>query len=411
MRVTIMTQVFPPEFQATAVMVRELGRHLASQGWKVTVVAGFPHHPYGRVFGGYRKQLFKRERVDGFDVLRTWHVTTPNRSPLARSAIYSTQAAGNAIGALLGEAPDVILAWAPPLIAPTLGYFVAKRHDAKLVNVIYDIYPDIAVETGKVTNRAVIGAARVLERFQYWATDRTIVLSEGFRDTLIGKGVPAAAIDVVPVWLDPDEIRPMDRNNDWRREHGIPEEKLVVLYAGTIGIVSDAPFVAEAAARLQERDDILFLFVGDGEAKAPTQSRVRELGLSNVRFLPYQPRERLPEVQATSDISLVTLAPGRGRTSVPSKMVGYMAAGRPTVAATDLDSDTARQLISSGAGIVVAPSDALELADAIKLLADSPDRRERMGLAARQAFVDQYGIGRVLAMFQSSLERAIQTAR
>jgi colanic acid biosynthesis glycosyl transferase WcaI len=164
----------------------------------------------------------------------------------------------------------------------------------------------------------------------------------------------------------------------------------VALYAGTIGLVSGADVVVRAAAQLAQRSDILLLVVGEGAAKRAAMREARERGLSNLKFIDFQPRSRLNEMQAAANVGLVTLAPGRARTSVPSKVLGYMAAGRPIVASVDLDSDTAREIADHDTGLVVPPGDATALAAALGALADDPKRTTRLGIAARQRFDDQF---------------------
>jgi colanic acid biosynthesis glycosyl transferase WcaI len=406
-RILISTQVFPPEIHPTAVMVCELAGHLAQHGWEVEVVCGFPHHPAGVLPEGWTKSLWRAEDQDGFRVLRTWHVTSSSRSIPARAGVYVSQALGTTAGAMLSPKADVVLVYGPPLVGPDLGALVAFRHGAKLANVVYDIYPDIAVETGRVTNPAVIRAARLAERFQYWASDLTIVLSEGFKQQLVAKGVDESRIAVVPVWLDPNEIQPLPRDNAWRREHDIPLDRFVVLYAGTIGVVSGATVVAEAAALLRDSKDILFLFVGEGDEKPSVEARARELGLTNMRFLPFQPRERLAEVQATADVGLVTLAPGRGRTSVPSKVLGYMAAGRPALASVDEGSDTAREITENEIGVVVKPGDAAVIAHAVSALKKSSGRRLSLGERARARLEREYSRESALERYRARLEELI----
>jgi colanic acid biosynthesis glycosyl transferase WcaI len=385
-------------------MVKEIAEHLADNGWQVAVCAGLPHHPRGRLYEGWGWRPWQRSLERNVEVVRTGHIVHESRAIPVRAAVYTTQAIGAALAAAARDSADIVLVYGPPLVGSLLGAAVAMRHRAKLVNVVYDIYPDIAVETGKVRSPLIVGAARLAEGLQYRASDLTIVLSEGFKRQLAGKGVPEDKIAVVPVWLDPDEIRPLDRDNEWRRAHGIPLEKSVVLYAGTIGVVSGAMVVAEAAALLRERDDILFLFVGEGEERPRVEARARELGLSNMMFLPFQPRERLAGMLSSADVCLVTLATGRGRTSVPSKVQGYMAAGRPIVASVDCDSDTAREIESSGAGVVVEPEDPQLLADAIAFASSDRDWRTRCGAASRRVLEEQYARGTVLELYRAALE-------
>jgi colanic acid biosynthesis glycosyl transferase WcaI len=277
--------------------------------------------------------------------------------------------------------PDVVISFdGYPLLGPLASALIARHYRAKLVSVIYDLYPDIAVELGKLKNAGLIKLARKLELLTYQYSHRIVTLSEGFRHTLIKeKNLEAQKVAVIPVWLDASEVRPLPRDNSWRARMNIPVEKFVVLYAGTIGLVAGAEVLVQAAQHLSTHPDILFLLVGDGYGKDQVQHQVRKLGLSNVRFLPFQDRVVLSEVQATADVSVVTLAPGRGRTSVPSKVLGYMAAARPVVAAVDEHCDTAALIRQAGCGVVVPPGNGAALADGVLHYYREPEMREKAG--------------------------------
>ncbi len=404
MNVLITTQVFPPEIHPSAVMVDQLARYLASRGHDVTVACGHPHHPSGRLPDGWSRKLLGRERRDGIRVLRGWHFVSSSRRISVRAAVFVSQAVGTA-GAVLGAPrPEVIVNYGPPLVGPLMSAAIAKACGARLVSVVYDIYPDVAIESGHVTNPFVIAAARRAERAQYRCSDRILVLSERFRRRLEVKGVRADKLVTIPVWLEANEITPRDRDTPWRRHLRIDAGSKVVLYAGTIGLVSGAQVVIAAAERLRTRRDVLFLFVGDGQLRSELESVARASGLANVRFAPFQPRAVLADVQASSDVSLVTLAPGRGGTSVPSKVIGYMAAARPIVASVDLDCDTADVIRTSACGIVVPPGDPAALAGALEALLADDDKRERMGRLARAAFEKQYGAEAALRRYADFLE-------
>jgi colanic acid biosynthesis glycosyl transferase WcaI len=260
-----------------------------------------------------------------------------------------------------------------------------------LISVIYDIYPDILIEMGKLQNSIFIRAARKLEHLIYRASDHIVVLSNGFRRTLIQeKGLDPGKVAVIPVWLSGRDISPGPLDNTWRREMGIGPEKFVVLYAGTIGLVSGAEVVIEAAKLLKHYPDILFLLVGAGHAKDRMEAEARDRGLHNLRFLPFQPRERLSAVQATADVSLVTLAPGRGKTSVPSKVLGYMAAARPVIAAVDEDCDTAGLIKKAACGLVALPGNGQELSEAVLYYYQHPEARESAGVNGRRYFLKHF---------------------
>jgi len=210
------------------------------------------------------------------------------------------------------------------------------------------------------------------------------VICDDFKSHCIGKGAPAQRIAVLRNWIDLDEIRPGARLNPFRTELGLAEDSRVVLFAGTIGLASGAEIMLEVAERLIDNRHIRIVFVGEGETLAALKHGARARKLDNMVFSPFQPRERLAEVQAMADISIVTMRPDAGLISVPSKVLGYMAAARPVLVAAAQHSETARFVLESGAGIVVPPGDPQAIADAILAAIDKPGEMVEMGKRGRR---------------------------
>ena len=388
MRVLITTQVFPPEIHPSSKIVWELARSLSDVGHQVTVATGYPHHPHGRLLGGYKKRLLLREEVESVPVVRGWHLTSTSSSIFVRAAVYVSQAFGTTLAALAGKRPDVIINFGPPLVGPFLSLMMAKAFGARHIPVIYDLYPDVAIEMGTVTNGAIIRAAKAVERIVYRGSDRIVVLSEGFRRVLVDdKGVPEEKVRVIPVWIDLDEIRRAKDPFSWRVRQGIPRDAFVVLYAGTIGLVSGAEIMVQVAREWAAIPDVLFLFVGEGKVKERIQLEAR--GLSNIKFFDFQTREILADMLSAADVGVMTLLPGRGRTSVPSKVLGYMAVEVPVLASSDPDSDSARMIREAQCGIVVSPGDAWEISEALRRMIANRDKYRKMGKNGRN-YMERY---------------------
>lgn len=406
--ILITTQVFPPEIHPSAVMVKELVKDLSERRWQVSLATGYPHHPFGRLYPGYKKQFLTIEARNGFRVVRGWHLITPNSGFIFRALVMVSQCGAYFLAALASPSPNLVISYGPPLIGPLVSSLIARKNKAKLLTMIYDIYPDILVEMGYLKSSLLIHAARKLENLVYRWSDRIGVLSEGFRRTLIEqKGVDPQKIALIPLWLDVRDILPMSRDNPWRRKYDVGHDKFVVLYAGTIGLISNAEIVVDAARQLESYHEILFLFVGAGFAKDRVEAKARDFGLKNIRFLPFQPRERLAEVQATADVSLVTLVPGRGKTSVPSKVLGYMAAARPVVAAVDEECDTAALIRTARCGLITPPADADSLAQAVLSLLKNPKVRLEMGERGRKYFEAHLEKKQVLTKYVSLIEELV----
>jgi colanic acid biosynthesis glycosyl transferase WcaI len=255
---------------------------------------------------------------------------------------------------------------------------------------IQDVFPDVAVELGAISNPQVIRLASWMERWTYRHSDAVTVLSDDLRDNLVAKitgTVPDAydRIRVIPNFVDTDRIRPADPEaGEYRREHGL-EGRRVVMYAGNVGLSQSLDLVVDAARKLADRTDVVFVINGGGSGRAALEEAA--MGLDNVRFVDFQPKERLPEVLAAGDIHLVPLRRGLARSSVPSKTYSILAAGRPVLASVDEGTEVARVVTDAGAGLAVPPDDPDAFTHALLTLLDEPERAVAMGRAGR-SFVE-----------------------
>jgi colanic acid biosynthesis glycosyl transferase WcaI len=231
-----------------------------------------------------------------------------------------------------------------------------------------------------------------------------IVISEGMRDLMAqSRGISNDRFAVIPDWIDPNELVPQPIDNAWRREQNIPNATLIAMFGGTLGHVSGVEVLVDVARLLREKRDMLILCVGEGIRKRPMIEQCRSLGLENIRFLPFQPRWRIAEVQGAANVTVLTMRPGTSDASVPSKLISYFAAGRPVVCAAPVASAVSRIVSQSGAGVVVEPGDAVALAGAIGDLLHCPADVERMGQAARAYFERHFTLDRAHGQFSAVL--------
>lgn len=387
MRIGLICQYFPPEVAPMGFMISELAHDLAAAGHSVTVFTGYPNHPAGRVMGGYRCRLpgLDEHRTDGVLVRRNWLYISPSKSVFARLLNYGSFAVSTLISAI-ARRHDVYLIVSPPLSNIMIGFMLRLAGRRYVLNV-QDIFPDAAIATGMLRNTLVIRVLSWCEKLAYRLAGKVAVISDGFVGNLVAKGVPREKIALIPNWIDVDEIRPRPRANDFSGQHGL-DGKFTVLYSGTIGLVSGAEIVAEAAERLRDVPDIVVMMVGEGIVKTRIEERARERSLSNMRFAPFQPRGILSDVLSSASVGLITLKPGYGGNSVPSKILGYLAAARPVIASVEPDSDTWTFVEDAQCGLCVRPGDAAALADAVRRLHDDPGLCERLGRNGR-AYLEQ----------------------
>jgi len=408
LKIVIICQWYPPEYAPIGVMLQELSRDLAAKGHQVTVITGYPNHPSGVLFEGYRKGLFSEEMDGLVRIIRCWLYTSPKRSVVSRLLNNLSFALVSFLAALRLEKHDLLFMVSPPLSNGLIAMLLRKMKGLRFVFNVQDIYPDAAIAAGIIRNPLLIRALSRFEREIYRMAEAVTVISEGFKQNLIAKGIAAQKIHLVNNWIDAMEIAPIQKDNPFAREHGLAD-KFVVLYSGTIGLISGAGIILECAESLKANREILFLFVGEGVAKDFIMKSALERQLKNVLFLPFQPRQILSQLQSSADVSVVTLFSGRGKSSVPSKVLGYMAAARPVVACVDLNSDTARLVERANCGIAVAAEDAGQLTAALVELYRDRKKGERLGTNGRSYLVANCSrtdmTGRYESLFLGCLQR------
>ena len=383
MRILLVTHYFPPETGAPQARLSALAQIWAADGDMVTVLTGMPNHPAGVVPPEYRGAIRRRERRDGYRVLRTWLYATPNEGITRKTLGHlSFMVTSVLFGAVPSGRADVVVVSSPTFFSIGAAWALARIKRARLVVEIRDLWPAIFTELGVLTNRRIIGLLERLERAAYAAADEVVVVSEGFRDNLISRGVPPGKVHTIRngVSLETFDLR-TSADPDVRTRLGTTAGDCLVLYAGTHGISHALPAVARAAAQLADRP-IHFAFVGEGADKPRLARTVAELRLANVTLLPGVSHEEVPGLLAAADICLVPLRDvPLFATFIPSKIFEYLGAGKAIVGSV---SGEAAQILREADAVVVPPEDDAALAGAIRNLAADPERRLAMGRAGRR---------------------------
>ncbi len=406
MRILLMAQHFAPEEVSGAVLATELATDLAARGHDVSFVTCAPNHPKGQVFTGYKNNLLMREMWQGVRVVRTWSYISPPAGFWRRIFNYGTFSATAFYGGLAAGKPDVIFSYSPPLPLGVSAWALSRLWRVPWVLRVEDLYPDAAVAAGVLQNKGAIRFFYALEKWLYNQATHISLISEGFRQALLDKGVAATKLSVVPVWADPEVVKPLPRQNAFRARHGLGD-KFVVMYAGNLGHASAVEDVLEAARQLREREDVCFLMIGEGVKKASLQQFAANHGLANVLFLPYQPREAFAEMMAAADVNLVTLNAQSSGTSLPSKTFNIMASARAILAVTPAGSDIARLVEEANCGVNVLPESPEKLAETIMNLKEQEAQLAQWGENGRKQLQAVYSRQVCVAQYEATLQQVL----
>ena len=384
LRLVVLCPHFAPDLAPTGVVMTRIVTELAARGHELHVVTSLPWYRNHAIEPGWGGRLWRTEKTEWGSIIRVHPFPGKSKSNLLRRALGFI-AFSYAVGIRSVHADgfpfkvDGVLAMSPPLTLGLTGWITKIIRRAPLVFNIQDVFPDAAIQTGAISNKKIIAAAKWLERVSYQRSDAVVLLSRDLRTNIANK-IDTKIHDrlhVIPNFVDTVAITPQNRMTAYRAELGIGDQ-LVVMYAGNVGFSQSLNLVAEAAAKFPE---IAFVVNGDGAARKKLQQDCAQL--ANVYFGDYQPIERLSEVLATGDIHLVPLRAGLASVSVPSKSYSILAAGRPMLAAIDPNTEIPNMLRESGAGIAVEPDNAPAFIDALGQLASNRERLLEMGARGR----------------------------
>lgn len=393
MRILLLNEYFPPDTAATALMAAAVVDEL-SQHHQVTVLCGRPsydpteRHPF---------YLWRRERRGSSVIERVGSSTYPRFRMRQRIWNYLSYVLLAVLRAPFIRT-DLVMAMTDPPFQGMVGAFVAWLKRKPFVYNIRDLYPEMAV-AGNIVRPA--WWLRFWERLHRWAlrrASRVIVLGDDTRERILSKGLDPVRVVVV---RDGARLIPPVKAPD----HPVTQEirggmPFVVLHAGNLGFYGAWETII-GAAKLLEKENVGFVFVGEGALREQLAAAAREA--ANVRFLPFRPPDQVPYVLAAGDLHVVTIKRGLEGVVVPSKLYAVLAAGRPVLVLASGESDAARLVQRFDCGVTADPGDPAQLAAVVRQLSRDPERLARMGERALEAAQD-FSRDKELRLFREIVE-------
>jgi putative colanic acid biosynthesis glycosyltransferase WcaI len=400
---------YSPELTGIGKYSGEMAEWLAARGHGVRVVTAPPYYPAWRVRTDYRAWSYKTEPGDSPDDVRVYRcpIYVPRRPSGGTRLLHLGSFMLSSLPIMLSQAqwrPDVVLTVEPTLMSSVAGLMTARLAEAVAWLHIQDFEVDAAFGLGLLPRDGrAHRLAEMLERQTMCQFDHISTVSEKMMQRLPEKGVPVEKTVMFPNWVDTDAIAPLPGISRMRQQLALGPERVVLMYAGNMGVKQGLELLPLLAQEFAPDPRIHFVFCGDGAYHAQLAGMLR--GADNVTMLPLQPFDRLNDLLNAADIHLLPQRPDAADLVMPSKLTGMLASGRPVIATAA--SGTQVALALGSCGIAVPPLDSPALFAAVRTLADGPQMRHALGVAARAHAVEHLGRERVLERFEAQLIAAI----
>jgi glycosyltransferase involved in cell wall biosynthesis len=390
-QLTILNQFYPPDYAATGQLIAELTHQLKNEFSSLEVFSSQPAYAFKC------NDLPRWEYLQNISIRRSKSATAGYgriRSKTLSGVIFFIRAYLHLLRHP-ARRQLVLLTTAPPFL-PLLGYFISCFCKISYVCLLYDIYPDIAINL-KVIHRQhwLTKIWNYLNYLTWRKASAIIVLNSTMKDQVI-KNCPEVAnkISIIPNWSDPEEIQPIAREKNWFAWKHNLVDSFTVMYSGNMGRCHDMETLLDAMIILQSTP-IQFAFVGSGDKRKFMQTKIEELSLTNCFFLPYQAKEDLAFSLTACDVSILSISEQMEGLIAPSKLYSYLAAGSPIAAICPDHSYLHQVFAEAKCGQTFRNGDAQGLAKYLHELSQNPVLVKETGQSGRAYCMKNYTIEKV----------------
>jgi colanic acid biosynthesis glycosyl transferase WcaI len=421
-RIVVQSINFAPEVVGVGKYSGEMVNWLAGRGHHICVITTPPFNPHNQIWQGYQGWKYQEEFgvpenttpdrgaaefAAGVRVVRCplWVPRKPNGLNRILHLASFALSSWPPMLALVQWRPDVVILVEPTLLCALQALALGRLTRAKLWLHIQDFEVDAAFELGNLGSSHLRNIAAAFERTVLHRFDRVSTISERMMDRLKIKGIDPSRGILFPNWVDSTQIYPLSRPSNLRQEIGASEGTTVALYAGSMGKKQGLDLLLEVAARAADREDLLFVFCGQGAYRENIARAAQSC--RNIRLLDIQPVEELNDLLNLADIHLLPQVAEAADLVMPSKLSGMLASGKPVIATAK--SGTQIETVLRGRGVVVPPGDASAFLSALVNLARNKSQQSELGARGREYAVRTLDSAKILSAFERELMTLCET--
>lgn len=376
MNILIVSQYFYPE----NFRINDFAQEFQSRGHKVSVLTGTPNYPGGDFFEGYGIFDKYREIYKNTEIYRSPIIPRGSGSSIRLALNYFSFIIGGIFTSffLLNKKFDIIFVFEPSPITVCLpAIFIKKLKKVPICFWVLDLWPESVVSAGNLKTGIIPRMINPVVKFIYKHSDKILVSSKGFVNSITEKGINKNKVSFFPQWAEtifkPIEYKPYLLD-------AVPQNSFKIMFAGNIGEAQDFSSIIETARILKDKLNIQWVILGGGRKEEWVRSKIKEYKLEKTfHLLGSFPLEMMPAYYSQADCMLFSLKKEYiFSITIPAKVQTYLACAKPVVAM--IDGEAAKLIDDAKAGLS-GPSESPEsLAKNIKTLSLlKPNELDKLG--------------------------------
>lgn len=387
-KLLIYAHYFYPDVASTGQILTELSQGMSDR-FDITIICAVPSYT-GTVEEKYKSKRIYEEEYKGMKVIRVRVPEFQKSNKISRVKNLLAYFFNSIIGTLKIPKQDYIFTISqPPILGGTLGVLGKWIKGGKLIYNIQDFNPEQTMAVGYAKNKLLLNLVMTVDKFSCKRANEVIVVGRDMQETLKGrfknKKVPKNTF--INNWINEKEIYPLEQNHpkiiDFKKKYDL-EDKFIIMYSGNIGLYYDLENIIKVIEEFKERKDVVFAFVGDGTIKSKIEEYVINNKLDNVVFIPYQDKSDLIYSLNAADIHWVVNAKGIKGVSVPSKLYGVMASGKPVLGVLDEGSEARLIVEESKCGVCSEPGNYKQISKNLRYILENKSKVQLLGINGRK---------------------------
>ena len=378
--ILIFNRSFWPDVEATGQFLLELCEEL-SRLYRVTVISGSSYYVKEKKFPAF--SIYREEKFKGINIVRIRHTRFWKANIIGRMINWLSYSLFAFMAALKVKASVIIICTDPPFLG-IIAMLLGRLKGIPFVYNCRDLFPDVAWALGKIGRNNFLSLTyEYLNKKAFRLAYLVVCLGQSMKNRIAAKGISEEKIKVIPDWVDSSSIYPVSKADNTFLKELVPADSFIIMHSGNIGLSQGLEVLLSAVNAIRESRSFYLIFVGEGAAKDEIRRKAHLIGMRNVLFISYQPKEMLSFSLSAADLHIVSSRKGMAGAVVPSKVYGILAAGRPYLAITDKENEAALIARECRCGLWAVPDDADKIADSLKWAMTHPDALDEMGRRAR----------------------------
>ena len=408
-KLLIYANYFYPEIASTSQLLTDLSIELQND-FDITVICSIPCYT-GKIENKYLTKKFSFEKLQNIKIIRV-KVTEFNKQSKKSRVLHILSYYFNSKSATkLLEKQDYILTISqPPILGGMLGVYGKKKTHGKLIYSIQDFNPEQTMAVNYSKNKLVLKFMLWFDKRTCRKSDLVVTVGQDMQKNLINrfnnKNVPNNT--VINNWINESEIYPLNKNDkqiiDFKKKYKL-ENKFIIMYSGNIGLFYDLENIIKLFKKYNDRDDIIFAFIGEGTIKDNLIKICYNNSINNIVFIPYQDKKDLIYSLNTADVHLVVNAKGIKGVSVPSKIYGIMATNIPALGILEEDSEAWNIIKASNCGILAEAGNYKDIQEKLDYIINNKDIFIKQHLTGRKYLEDNFTKNKSIDKYKEEIKK------